>query len=172
MFCLLLGSIIFEAAQRPSWAAGGSEDANIHVCFSPELRDVCESLQGCRSLREVQLTGNPLQQESSWRYAASASLCDLLSGRDAGLVSVCSGCWRLSQRRKISIHAVEPPRMTLVVLVFFSLLLCWKPNEKPSYLYHFTSALSKLQPKPFFCAPHLLLDYRDKPQTVFFVLSS
>lgn len=33
-----------------------------------ELQNVCESLEGCQFLREVHLTGNPLQQESGWRY--------------------------------------------------------------------------------------------------------
>uniref|UniRef100_H3D883 Uncharacterized protein n=1 Tax=Tetraodon nigroviridis TaxID=99883 RepID=H3D883_TETNG len=35
-------------------------------CIS-ELQNVCEGLEGCLSLREVHLTGNPLQQESGWR---------------------------------------------------------------------------------------------------------
>ncbi|XP_036002132.1 leucine-rich repeat and IQ domain-containing protein 1 [Fundulus heteroclitus] len=35
-------------------------------CLS-ELRDVCESLEGCLFLQEVHLTGNPLQQETDWR---------------------------------------------------------------------------------------------------------
>ncbi|XP_056908246.1 leucine-rich repeat and IQ domain-containing protein 1 isoform X2 [Takifugu flavidus] len=35
-------------------------------CIS-ELQNVCASLKGCLSLREVHLTGNPLQQERSWR---------------------------------------------------------------------------------------------------------
>ncbi|XP_076590138.1 uncharacterized protein lrriq1 isoform X2 [Chaetodon auriga] len=35
-------------------------------CMS-ELQNVCESLQGCHFLREIHLTGNPLQQESGWR---------------------------------------------------------------------------------------------------------
>ncbi|XP_078139161.1 leucine-rich repeat- and IQ domain-containing protein 1 [Centroberyx gerrardi] len=37
-----------------------------HNCLS-ELRSVCESLEGCPLLREIHLTGNPLQQESGWR---------------------------------------------------------------------------------------------------------
>lgn len=37
--------------------------------FPPELQDVCDSLKGCLSLREVHLSGNPLQQEGRWRYA-------------------------------------------------------------------------------------------------------
>ncbi|XP_037624583.1 leucine-rich repeat and IQ domain-containing protein 1 isoform X1 [Sebastes umbrosus] len=35
-------------------------------CLS-ELQNVCESMEGCLFLREVHLTGNPLQQESGWR---------------------------------------------------------------------------------------------------------
>ncbi|KAG7234133.1 hypothetical protein INR49_005756 [Caranx melampygus] len=31
-----------------------------------ELQNVCESLEGCRFIREVHLTGNPVEQESSW----------------------------------------------------------------------------------------------------------
>ncbi|XP_049928435.1 leucine-rich repeat and IQ domain-containing protein 1 isoform X1 [Epinephelus moara] len=35
-------------------------------CMS-EIQNVCESLEGCQFLREVHLTGNPLQQETGWR---------------------------------------------------------------------------------------------------------
>lgn len=74
-------------------------------CFSPELQNVCESLEGCESLREVHLTGNPLQQESGWRYAGSTSLCDLLSrtGWDGATAPVTDVCLR---ELRISIHAV------------------------------------------------------------------
>ncbi|XP_039664080.1 leucine-rich repeat and IQ domain-containing protein 1 [Perca fluviatilis] len=43
--------------------------ANLDLRFNcmSELQNVCESLEGCPSLREVHLTGNPLQQESGWR---------------------------------------------------------------------------------------------------------
>ncbi|KAM6925994.1 leucine-rich repeat- and IQ domain-containing protein 1 [Lycodopsis pacificus] len=43
--------------------------ANLDLRFNcmSELQNVCESLQGCVFLREVHLTGNPLQQESGWR---------------------------------------------------------------------------------------------------------
>ncbi|XP_045894101.1 leucine-rich repeat and IQ domain-containing protein 1 isoform X2 [Micropterus dolomieu] len=43
--------------------------ANLDLRFNciSELQNVCESLQGCHFLREVHLTGNPLQQESGWR---------------------------------------------------------------------------------------------------------
>uniref|UniRef100_UPI0037E7B01F leucine-rich repeat and IQ domain-containing protein 1 n=1 Tax=Semicossyphus pulcher TaxID=241346 RepID=UPI0037E7B01F len=37
-------------------------------CLS-ELQNACESLGGCQLLRDVHLTGNPLQQESGWRSA-------------------------------------------------------------------------------------------------------
>ncbi|XP_044212453.1 leucine-rich repeat and IQ domain-containing protein 1 [Thunnus albacares] len=37
-------------------------------CLS-ELRNVCESLEGCQFLQEVHLVGNPLEQESGWRSA-------------------------------------------------------------------------------------------------------
>lgn len=143
-------------------------------CFSPELQNVCESLEGCHSLREVHLTGNPLQQESGWRYAGSTSCCDLLSrtGRDSGIVLVCSGYWRLSQRRKISIHTVETLWRKVVFLK--SVSCCVERRIKS----HYTSIISHQQfhscsqTHIFLCAvqdqqfdPHLLLDYRDKPQT-------
>ncbi|KAM9352308.1 leucine-rich repeat- and IQ domain-containing protein 1 [Symphorus nematophorus] len=43
--------------------------ANLDLQFNcmSELQNVCESLDGCQFLREVHLTGNPLQQESGWR---------------------------------------------------------------------------------------------------------
>ncbi|XP_054476094.1 LOW QUALITY PROTEIN: leucine-rich repeat and IQ domain-containing protein 1 [Anoplopoma fimbria] len=43
--------------------------ANLDLRFNcmSELQNVCESLEGCLFLREVHLTGNPLQQESGWR---------------------------------------------------------------------------------------------------------
>ncbi|XP_070764202.1 leucine-rich repeat- and IQ domain-containing protein 1 [Enoplosus armatus] len=43
--------------------------ANLDLGFNcmSELQNVCESLEGCQLLREVHLTGNPLQQESGWR---------------------------------------------------------------------------------------------------------
>ncbi|XP_034735267.1 leucine-rich repeat and IQ domain-containing protein 1 [Etheostoma cragini] len=43
--------------------------ANLDLRFNcmSELQNVCESLEGCQSLREVHLTGNPLQQERRWR---------------------------------------------------------------------------------------------------------
>ncbi|XP_034144066.1 leucine-rich repeat and IQ domain-containing protein 1 [Esox lucius] len=37
-----------------------------HNCLS-ELQNLCDGLAGCLLLREVHLTGNPLQQEPSWR---------------------------------------------------------------------------------------------------------
>ncbi|KAM8891882.1 leucine-rich repeat- and IQ domain-containing protein 1 isoform 6-T6 [Spinachia spinachia] len=37
-------------------------------CMS-ELRNVCESLEGCAFLRELHLRGNPVQQERGWRSA-------------------------------------------------------------------------------------------------------
>ncbi|XP_053175450.1 leucine-rich repeat and IQ domain-containing protein 1 [Scomber japonicus] len=37
-------------------------------CLS-ELKNVCESLEGCQFLQEVHLVGNPLEQESGWRSA-------------------------------------------------------------------------------------------------------
>ncbi|XP_075946114.1 leucine-rich repeat- and IQ domain-containing protein 1 [Anarhichas minor] len=43
--------------------------ANLDLRFNcmSELQNVCESLEGCVFLREVHVTGNPLQQESGWR---------------------------------------------------------------------------------------------------------
>ncbi|XP_010775034.1 leucine-rich repeat and IQ domain-containing protein 1-like, partial [Notothenia coriiceps] len=37
-----------------------------------EPQNVCESLEGCHFLREVQLTGNPLEQERGWSNASSS----------------------------------------------------------------------------------------------------
>ncbi|KAI9547547.1 hypothetical protein NQZ68_017100 [Dissostichus eleginoides] len=47
-------------------------------CLSEPL-NVCESLEGCHFLREVQLTGNPLQQERGWRSALQKALPGLRS---------------------------------------------------------------------------------------------
>ncbi|XP_070686532.1 leucine-rich repeat- and IQ domain-containing protein 1 [Pempheris klunzingeri] len=43
--------------------------ANLDLRFNclSELQSVCESLRECQFLRELHLTGNPLQQESGWR---------------------------------------------------------------------------------------------------------
>ncbi|XP_017285691.2 leucine-rich repeat and IQ domain-containing protein 1 isoform X1 [Kryptolebias marmoratus] len=45
-------------------------------CLS-ELQDVCENLKGCCFLREVHLSGNPLQQESGWRSALQKAVSGL-----------------------------------------------------------------------------------------------
>ncbi|XP_042352313.1 leucine-rich repeat and IQ domain-containing protein 1 [Plectropomus leopardus] len=44
--------------------------ANLDLRFNclSEIQNVCESVEGCHFLQEVRLTGNPLQQESRWRY--------------------------------------------------------------------------------------------------------
>ncbi|XP_030587679.1 leucine-rich repeat and IQ domain-containing protein 1 [Archocentrus centrarchus] len=42
-------------------------------CLS-ELQNVCENLEGCQFLREIHLTGNPLQQESGWRSTLEKSV--------------------------------------------------------------------------------------------------
>lgn len=42
-------------------------------CLS-ELQNVCENLEGCQFLREIHLTGNPLQQESGWRSTLQQSV--------------------------------------------------------------------------------------------------
>ncbi|XP_041650471.1 leucine-rich repeat and IQ domain-containing protein 1 [Cheilinus undulatus] len=42
-------------------------------CLS-ELQNVCESLEGCQFLRELHLTGNPLQQENGWRSTLRKAL--------------------------------------------------------------------------------------------------
>ncbi|XP_013876062.1 leucine-rich repeat and IQ domain-containing protein 1 [Austrofundulus limnaeus] len=45
-------------------------------CLS-ELHNVCENLKRCCFLREVHLSGNPLQQESGWRSALQKTVCGL-----------------------------------------------------------------------------------------------
>ncbi|XP_047189313.1 leucine-rich repeat and IQ domain-containing protein 1 isoform X2 [Scophthalmus maximus] len=45
-------------------------------CMS-ELHNVCESAEGCQFLREVHLTGNPLQQESGWRSTLQKAVAGL-----------------------------------------------------------------------------------------------
>uniref|UniRef100_UPI003AAAAA7D leucine-rich repeat- and IQ domain-containing protein 1 n=1 Tax=Centroberyx gerrardi TaxID=166262 RepID=UPI003AAAAA7D len=54
-----------------------------HNCLS-ELRSVCESLEGCPLLREIHLTGNPLQQESGWRSTLQKAVPGLraIDGRE------------------------------------------------------------------------------------------
>ncbi|KAM4573715.1 leucine-rich repeat- and IQ domain-containing protein 1 [Odontesthes bonariensis] len=42
-------------------------------CLS-ELPNVCENLEGCHFLREVHLSGNPLQQERGWRATLQKTL--------------------------------------------------------------------------------------------------
>ncbi|XP_039882822.1 leucine-rich repeat and IQ domain-containing protein 1 [Simochromis diagramma] len=42
-------------------------------CLS-DLQNVCENLEGCQFLREIHLTGNPLQQESGWRSTLQKSV--------------------------------------------------------------------------------------------------
>ncbi|XP_075993806.1 leucine-rich repeat- and IQ domain-containing protein 1 [Genypterus blacodes] len=50
-----------------------------HNCLS-ELRNVCESLEGCGFLRQVHLTGNPLQQERRWRSTLQKAVPALSTG--------------------------------------------------------------------------------------------
>ncbi|XP_077424883.1 uncharacterized protein lrriq1 isoform X3 [Vanacampus margaritifer] len=45
-------------------------------CLS-DVQNVCHSLEGCCSLDEVHLTGNPLQRESSWRCTLQAAVSSL-----------------------------------------------------------------------------------------------
>ncbi|XP_054903291.1 leucine-rich repeat and IQ domain-containing protein 1 isoform X2 [Poeciliopsis prolifica] len=45
-------------------------------CLS-ELQDVCENLEGCVFLQEVHLTGNPLQQESDWKFKLQKAVAGL-----------------------------------------------------------------------------------------------
>ncbi|KAM4734569.1 leucine-rich repeat- and IQ domain-containing protein 1 [Anableps anableps] len=45
-------------------------------CLS-ELQDVCENLEGCLFLQEVHLTGNPLQQESDWKFRLQKAVAGL-----------------------------------------------------------------------------------------------
>ncbi|XP_040895111.1 leucine-rich repeat and IQ domain-containing protein 1 [Toxotes jaculatrix] len=53
--------------------------ANLDLRFNcmSELQNVCESLEGCQFLREVHLTGNPLQQESGWRSTLQKAVAGL-----------------------------------------------------------------------------------------------
>ncbi|KAM9570631.1 leucine-rich repeat- and IQ domain-containing protein 1 [Salvelinus alpinus] len=54
-------------------------------CLS-ELQNLCESLQGCPLLREVHLTGNPLQQETMWRSSLQRAVPGLqaIDGQPVG----------------------------------------------------------------------------------------
>uniref|UniRef100_A0A4W5P738 Leucine-rich repeats and IQ motif containing 1 n=1 Tax=Hucho hucho TaxID=62062 RepID=A0A4W5P738_9TELE len=54
-------------------------------CLS-ELQNLCESLQGCPLLREVHLTGNPLQQETRWRSSLQRAVPGLqaIDGQPVG----------------------------------------------------------------------------------------
>ncbi|KAG7523003.1 leucine-rich repeat and IQ domain-containing protein 1 [Solea senegalensis] len=53
--------------------------ANLDLRFNciSELHSVCESVAGCHFLRDVQLAGNPLQQESSWRSVLQRAVAGL-----------------------------------------------------------------------------------------------
>ncbi|KAM9815972.1 uncharacterized protein lrriq1 isoform 1-T4 [Syngnathus typhle] len=53
-------------------------------CLS-DVQNVCRGLQGCCSLNEVRLAGNPLQRESSWRCALQAAVSSLktIDGTDS-----------------------------------------------------------------------------------------
>ncbi|XP_070828691.1 leucine-rich repeat- and IQ domain-containing protein 1 [Chaetodon trifascialis] len=54
--------------QLPSMSDSVSlENLDLRFNCISELQNVSESLQGCHFLREIHLTGNPLQQESGWR---------------------------------------------------------------------------------------------------------
>ncbi|KAJ8395730.1 hypothetical protein AAFF_G00029670 [Aldrovandia affinis] len=47
-------------------------------CLS-ELANVCQSLEGCSQLQEIQLLGNPFQQEGNWRASLLQTVPDLRS---------------------------------------------------------------------------------------------
>ncbi|XP_077566798.1 uncharacterized protein lrriq1 [Stigmatopora nigra] len=53
-------------------------------CLS-DVKNICQSLEGCCSLEEVHLTGNPLQQESNWRcfLREAVSSLRIIDGTDA-----------------------------------------------------------------------------------------
>ncbi|XP_037110743.1 leucine-rich repeat and IQ domain-containing protein 1 [Syngnathus acus] len=53
-------------------------------CLS-DVQNVCRGLQGCCSLNEVHLAGNPLQRESSWRCTLQAAVSSLktIDGTDS-----------------------------------------------------------------------------------------
>ncbi|XP_034542379.1 leucine-rich repeat and IQ domain-containing protein 1 [Notolabrus celidotus] len=55
--------------------------ANLDLRFNclSELQNVSENLEGCQFLRELHLTGNPLQQESGWRSTLQKALPGLRS---------------------------------------------------------------------------------------------
>ncbi|XP_068594980.1 leucine-rich repeat and IQ domain-containing protein 1 [Brachionichthys hirsutus] len=50
-------------------------------CLS-ELQNLCESLEGCRCLGDVRLSGNPLQQDNGWRSALQKALPGLRAFAD------------------------------------------------------------------------------------------
>ncbi|XP_062402464.1 leucine-rich repeat and IQ domain-containing protein 1-like [Sardina pilchardus] len=57
-----------------------------HNCLS-ELQSVCECVQGCSHLQQLNLTGNPLQQDTSWRSSLLAAVPGLLlvDGEETGV---------------------------------------------------------------------------------------
>ncbi|KAK5927520.1 hypothetical protein CgunFtcFv8_012669 [Champsocephalus gunnari] len=69
-----------RVTQLPSMS-GCVSLANLDLRFNclSEPQNVCESLEGCHFLQEVQLTGNPLQQERGWRSAVQKALPGLRS---------------------------------------------------------------------------------------------
>ncbi|XP_061679315.1 leucine-rich repeat and IQ domain-containing protein 1 isoform X2 [Syngnathoides biaculeatus] len=56
-------------------------------CLS-DVNNLCHSLEGCQSLKEVHLTGNPLQRESSWRFTlqVAVSCIRTIDGTDADIL--------------------------------------------------------------------------------------
>ncbi|XP_077453021.1 uncharacterized protein lrriq1 isoform X2 [Stigmatopora argus] len=56
-------------------------------CLS-DVKNICQSLEGCCSLEEVHLAGNPLQQESSWRcfLREAVSSLRIIDGTDADIL--------------------------------------------------------------------------------------
>ncbi|XP_072241368.1 leucine-rich repeat- and IQ domain-containing protein 1 [Leuresthes tenuis] len=50
------------------------ENLDLRLNCLSELPNVCENLKGCHFLREVHLSGNPLQQERGWRSTLQKAL--------------------------------------------------------------------------------------------------
>ncbi|XP_019750285.1 leucine-rich repeat and IQ domain-containing protein 1 [Hippocampus comes] len=64
--------------------------ANLDLRFNclSDVQDVCRSLEGCCSLDEVHLAGNPLQRESGWRCTLQAEVSSLrtIDGTDTDIL--------------------------------------------------------------------------------------
>nr|XP_057931063.1 leucine-rich repeat and IQ domain-containing protein 1 isoform X2 [Doryrhamphus excisus] len=61
----------------PMSAAVSLSNLDLRFNCLADVKNVCLSLEGCHSLKEVHLTGNPLQQESSWRSTLQRAISSL-----------------------------------------------------------------------------------------------